>query len=263
MSPQGEGWYADPQDARRLRWWDGQEWTQHTHDAVAPGAQRRPLGVGWTTLAVWVQVTLALTIPTSIGVVLVSRQHLDVWRRIVDDPMSVTQAEAEATDTMVVFSLLEVPMLLACGVLFIVWLYQAHRCDRMDPSWQKRSSGWAIGSWFVPIVNLWFPFQVVSDLRRGARGDAREPSEALQWFWWIGFVLYFLSSRAASRAYLSASVVPDEDIDGYVDELTTAVNLELAAEVFSVVTAVLAIVMVRQLTAWVRTSSPVLPQRTP
>jgi Domain of unknown function (DUF4041)/Protein of unknown function (DUF2510)/Meiotically up-regulated gene 113 len=28
------GWYPDPQDGRALRWWDGQQWTAHTHPAV-------------------------------------------------------------------------------------------------------------------------------------------------------------------------------------------------------------------------------------
>lgn len=27
-----EGWYADPQDETRLRYWNGVEWTEHTHD---------------------------------------------------------------------------------------------------------------------------------------------------------------------------------------------------------------------------------------
>jgi hypothetical protein len=30
------GWYPDPADATRIRWWDGQTWTQHV--AVADGA---------------------------------------------------------------------------------------------------------------------------------------------------------------------------------------------------------------------------------
>lgn len=32
-----EGWYADPDDAASLRWWDGTAWTEHRHPA-APAA---------------------------------------------------------------------------------------------------------------------------------------------------------------------------------------------------------------------------------
>jgi hypothetical protein len=27
------GWYADPADSAQLRWWDGQQWTEHVHPA--------------------------------------------------------------------------------------------------------------------------------------------------------------------------------------------------------------------------------------
>jgi hypothetical protein len=26
-----QGWYADPNDPTIVRWWDGQQWTSHTH----------------------------------------------------------------------------------------------------------------------------------------------------------------------------------------------------------------------------------------
>jgi hypothetical protein len=29
------GWYPDPSDARRLRWYDGTAWTEHVHDPAA------------------------------------------------------------------------------------------------------------------------------------------------------------------------------------------------------------------------------------
>jgi hypothetical protein len=38
-----EGWYADPDDAASLRWWDGTAWTEHRHPA-APEAAAAPSG---------------------------------------------------------------------------------------------------------------------------------------------------------------------------------------------------------------------------
>lgn len=269
MSIQGEGWYADPHDARRLRWWDGTAWTTHTQDLAAPGTPvppvataaarlRPPLGEGWPKLAVAVQLALVAVMVTAVFVILSDRVIIDVWRRLAADPTSVPFAEADRSDSLARWSLVEVPVLIVCGVLFVVWLHRAHRSDRMDPSWQQRRSGWAIGGWLVPVVNLWFPFQVVSDLRRAARGDAREPSYALQWCWWIAFLLYGLTSRISWTAYTSAERVPDSDIPAYVDHLETAILAETVAEVLALVAAVLAIVMVRQLTTWVRTSPPLV-----
>ncbi|MBS2939164.1 DUF4328 domain-containing protein [Nocardioides sp. J2M5] len=259
MTAQGEGWYADPQDGSRLRWWDGSAWTAHTHAAVPSGWSPRPrLGDGWPRLALAVQASLALTVLLSVFVVVSDRIVLDVWRRLADDPTSVPEAEATRADRLMTASIAEVVVTVVCGVLFIAWLYQAHTSDRTDPAYNRRRSGWAIGGWFVPFVNLWFPFQVVSDLRDGARGEGRPPSAGLQWAWWLCFLALQVGWRATGAFYDSAGEVPDSDLALYADRLETAMAVETVAEVLSVVTAVLAIVMVRQLTAWVRTSPPAL-----
>lgn len=33
---QPAGWYADPSGQAHTRWWDGQQWTEHTHNPEAP-----------------------------------------------------------------------------------------------------------------------------------------------------------------------------------------------------------------------------------
>ena len=36
------GWYADPQDAAQLRWWDGARWSDHTAPVPQPAAPAIP-----------------------------------------------------------------------------------------------------------------------------------------------------------------------------------------------------------------------------
>ena len=64
--------------------------------------------------------------------------------------------------------------LLAAGVVFIVWLWRA-RCNAelfcYGP--HRRGRGWVIGGWFCPVVNFWFPKQIVDDVI--AASDPRTP----------------------------------------------------------------------------------------
>lgn len=63
MTQTPAGWYADPEDATRLRWWDGTAWTEHrsprpattTDQLSAAGAQLADgLAKGFTALGKWV-----------------------------------------------------------------------------------------------------------------------------------------------------------------------------------------------------------------
>lgn len=72
-------------------------------------------------------------------------------------------------------------LLLAAGVVFLLWLYQARVNAEMlaaRPLWLGR--GWAIGAWFVPLANLMLPPMVVADVRRASSGR----SSSLVAAWW-------------------------------------------------------------------------------
>ena len=56
-------------------------------------------------------------------------------------------------------------VLLAAGVVFIVWLWRARDNAELFCSGQhRRGRGWVIGGWFCPVVNFWFPKQIVDDV---------------------------------------------------------------------------------------------------
>lgn len=42
MTTPPPGWYSDPQNVFRIRWWDGQKWTIHTHQATSSAPPPAP-----------------------------------------------------------------------------------------------------------------------------------------------------------------------------------------------------------------------------
>src|SRR5699024_9712926 len=48
---------------------------------------------------------------------------------------------------------------------------------------QRRSPHWAVLGWIVPVVNLWFPYQVVADASRGVGSRVRT-----FWPWWLAWL---------------------------------------------------------------------------
>ena len=92
-------------------------------------------------------------------------------------------------------TLLTTVLLLAGGILTIVWLNLVRtNTVRLSPKVpHERSQVWVTLGWMVPVVALWFPFQVVRDIRRALNPDPevrRFPSSAgrLVGYWWFCYL---------------------------------------------------------------------------
>ena len=72
-------------------------------------------------------------------------------------------------------------LMLATVVLFLTWFYRARKNAGLSTWRQRWSPGWAIGSWFLPPVLLWFPYQIMADIWRAGRpaGPRDRPSNAV------------------------------------------------------------------------------------
>ncbi|WP_132115737.1 DUF4328 domain-containing protein [Actinocrispum wychmicini] len=82
-------------------------------------------------------------------------------------------------------SVLTVLSTVASMVTMLVWTYRARR-NVEGLGRQRRSPGWAIGGWFCPGVNLWFPLQIILDVGAVDRppGKARA-FPLIAYAWWI------------------------------------------------------------------------------
>ena len=48
-------------------------------------------------------------------------------------------------------------------IVFLIWQYRAAVVGRQLGYPARRSPGWGVGSWFVPVVDLWMPYQAIRD----------------------------------------------------------------------------------------------------
>jgi hypothetical protein len=116
---------------------------------------------------------------------------------------TVTTAEADGNDSrQSIIGLLQFAALIAGAIVFIRWLHAAYRnVDVVDRPQRRYGHGWAIGSWFVPILNLWRPKQIINDVwRAGGRDESDARPGLLLLSWWLLFVISNWVANIAIRS---------------------------------------------------------------
>jgi hypothetical protein len=156
----------------------------------------------------------------------------------------VPDSELDANDDrQAAVGLVQTVLLLATAVFFIRWLRLAYRnADVVAPGLRRYGHGWAIGAWFVPVLNLWRPKQIVNDAWRagdssGTPYTARLP--ALLNVWWAGWILTNLLGQVAARLAFRQDTV---------EELRTVDAWYIASDATDAVVALLALLVVRRIT---------------
>lgn len=101
-----------------------------------------------------------------------------------------------------------IALYLVLVVMVGMWIYRAaHNARLVRPSMQN-SPGWAVGWYFIPVANLWKPYQAMSEIWRischpDSWKSVRTP--AVMGWWWAGWLLSNMISNGANRAATSAT----------------------------------------------------------
>jgi hypothetical protein len=159
-------------------------------------------------------------------------------RIIAGEP--VTDAEATSNDNRQgAIGLLQLALIVAAAVVFIRWMHGAYQnVSVVAPAERRYSPGWAIGSWFVPIMNLFRPKQMINDIWRAGGRDAKDAQPGLLLLaWWVLWLVSSFVVNIAGRSYVDADTA---------EELKTGTILYFVGDAMQVVCAILAIVIVRR-----------------
>ena len=189
------GWYPDPWRPGRQRWWDGEGWTDHTHDPdapvvpsppafVAPPNPRRDFGEE-ERAAVWARRAYPVWVIARMAGVLVSVITLPDTIDRFRDALDGKTTSSSVNDLQLLSTPLSM-LTIAALIAIMIWSYKAATIASRLHYPAKRSTGWAVAGWLVPFVNFWFPYQTVRDCL--PPGD---PHRRLVGRWWL---LYLLST---------------------------------------------------------------------
>lgn len=133
-------------------------------------------------------------------------------------------------------------------VLFLRWISRVYQnLPTLGARKLEFTSGWAIGSWFFPILNLWRPFQIVREIwwmsiSPGAT-DATAPHSAprtpalLTWWWITWLITAFLGQLILKLSLRGKSL----------SEFLWLTYITVAHDLIKILAAVLVIQIVRQI----------------
>lgn len=115
-----------------------------------------------------------------------------------EDGIAVSEARIDANDDRErVVGIMYVIAYVISGIVFIRWFRRAYFNLHQRKEFLSFSEGWAAGCWFVPIVSLYRPLQIMKELYEETRNFLISKGETLQkdlttnflGLWWTLFIL--------------------------------------------------------------------------
>jgi hypothetical protein len=141
---------------------------------------------------------------------------------------------------------------LAFVATVIVWCIWQHHTQAnavvLSGGGLRFTPGWAVGWWFIPIANLWKPFQSVRELWKASHGGGWQTiaTWSLLGWWWATWLLGSLNVQLGSNARFGILFGSSVDVQNVsVAEAIAEDRWRVAWLAFRVVAAALAIVIVR------------------
>jgi hypothetical protein len=109
----------------------------------------------------------------------------------------------------VALGLVQLGLLLALGFVFLRWIYLANTNARnLGAADLRFSPGWAIGWYFIPIANLWKPYQAMKEIWQSSHDPKNWPQVKTPRFfslWWTLWVISGILSQLSLKMGIAAN----------------------------------------------------------
>lgn len=125
------------------------------------------------------------------------------------------------------------------GFLILRWIHRAnYNAHQLGAIGMKFTPGWSIGYYFIPILNLWKPYQAMEEIWKAShRPDCWTSEEAgsILLYWWFFWILTTLIGRVVIQQSRGAENIQDLMNVNIFTQVSHAFAITLALVTLSIV----------------------------
>lgn len=137
----------------------------------------------------------------------------------IGEDVSIEQANANDLRQQILSILFLVAYFIS-AITFIQWFRRAYSNLQTKVPYLAYTEGWAAGSWFVPVLNLFRPFQIMKELyvetmdllRKNGQSDRIALGTVALIIWWTLWIINGILGQIVFRISMSAETL-DELMD--------------------------------------------------
>ncbi|HPE71211.1 MAG TPA: DUF4328 domain-containing protein [Candidatus Competibacter sp.] len=191
----------------------------------------------WTKWFLYAQVIIAVIAIIS-GVL--EYQLLSDFKNGVYSSQEQAVAAGEASDTRQgIVGIIQMIIFIISGVLMLKWIHRAnYNARQIGAQDMVFTPGWSIGWYFIPIANLWKPYQAMKEIWK-ASSNPRSWSKAsvspmLPW-WWFFWIVSTMLGNASFRLAMRAEEINTLLIANVVTQLSDVAGIPLSLIVLGII----------------------------
>lgn len=134
------------------------------------------------------------------------------------------------------------------AVLFLMWIHRAYKnLPALGAQKLEYSPGWAVGYFFIPFLNLYFPYRITREIWKKSDPEIQDPDHylaepkstpALLPLWWVAWIVSGVLDRIVFRLSIS-----EED----PAQLLFVTKLSMFSGVVNIIASVLALLVVQEI----------------
>ncbi|MFK7810940.1 MAG: DUF4328 domain-containing protein [Maribacter sp.] len=193
-------------------------------EAVRPNLQRAI----WAQNLIWVVLFIQLLSITSSYLQYNLLQDLNAEIFVSDEDLDMNDMREG------LIALLYLVVYIASGIVFIQWFRRAYfnlslrtRCDYNE--------GWAAGGWFVPILSLFRPYQIMNELQEKTVGLVNKRSQQslenksgpILGLWWALWIISNFIGQFALKAAFKADTIETLTNSTIADMILGAIDIPM------------------------------------